>query len=75
MAFLAAFAESFGAILLGGRPADPAAAFLIVATMAVAVFGAHGGQDSPSKRPPGCIWCPPCSSCSRARASGRWTRW
>ena len=44
LAFLAAFAESFGAILLAiGLLARPAA-FLIVATMAVAVFAAHKGQ-------------------------------
>ena len=44
MAFLAAFAESFGAILLAVGLLTRPAAFLIVATMAVAVFGAHGGQ-------------------------------
>lgn len=43
MAFLAAFAESFGALLLlVGLLARPAA-FMIICTMAVAVFGAHGG--------------------------------
>ena len=43
MAFLAAFAESFGAILLAvGLLARPAA-FLIVCTMGVAIFGAHKG--------------------------------
>jgi len=44
MAFLAAFAESFGAILLAvGLLARPAS-FLIACTMAVAIFGAHKGQ-------------------------------
>ena len=44
MAFLAAFSESFGAILLAvGLLARPAA-FLIVCTMAVAIGGAHKGQ-------------------------------
>ena len=43
MAFLAAFAESFGAILLAVGLLTRPAAFLIVATMAVAVFGAHKG--------------------------------
>ena len=43
MAFLAAFAESFGAILLAIGLLPRPAAFLIVATMAVAVFGAHKG--------------------------------
>ena len=43
MAFLAAFAESFGAILLAIGLLTRPAAFLIVATMAVAVFGAHKG--------------------------------
>jgi putative oxidoreductase len=43
MAFLAAFAESFGALfLLVGLLTRPAA-FMIICTMAVAVFGAHGG--------------------------------
>ena len=43
MAFLAAFAESFGAILLAVGLLTRPAAFLIVATMAVAIFGAHKG--------------------------------
>lgn len=43
MAFLAAFAESFGAILLAIGLLTRPAAFLIVCTMAVAVFGAHKG--------------------------------
>ena len=43
MAFLAAFAESFGAILMAIGLLTRPAAFLIVATMAVAVFGAHKG--------------------------------
>ena len=43
-AFLAAFAESFGAILLAIGLLTRPAAFLIVATMAVAIFGAHKGQ-------------------------------
>ena len=43
MAFLAAFAESFGAILLAVGLLTRPAAFLIVCTMAVAVFGAHKG--------------------------------
>lgn len=44
MAFLAAFSESFGAILLAVGLLSRPAAFLIVCTMAVAVFGAHKGQ-------------------------------
>ena len=44
LGFLAAFAESFGAILLAVGLLTRPAAFLIVATMAVAVFGAHKGQ-------------------------------
>ena len=44
MAFLAAFAESFGAILLAIGLLTRPAAFLIVATMAVAICGAHKGQ-------------------------------
>ena len=43
MAFLAAFAESFGAILLAVGLLTRPAAFMIVATMAVAIFGAHKG--------------------------------
>ena len=43
-AFLAAFAESFGAILLAIGLLTRPAAFLIVATMGVAVGVAHGGQ-------------------------------
>jgi putative oxidoreductase len=43
-AFLAAFAESFGAILLAIGLLTRPAAFLIVATMAVAILGAHKGQ-------------------------------
>ena len=42
-AFLAAFAESFSAILLAVGLLTRPAAFLIVATMAVAIFGAHKG--------------------------------
>lgn len=44
MAFLAAFAESFGAILLAVGLLTRPAAFMIVATMAVAIFGAHKGE-------------------------------
>ena len=44
MAFLAAFAESFGAILLVVGLLTRPAAFLIAATMAVAALGAHKGQ-------------------------------
>lgn len=44
LAFLAAFAESFGALfLLLGLLTRPMA-FMIVCTMAVAIFGAHGGD-------------------------------
>ena len=43
-AFLAAFAESFGAILLAIGLLTRPAAFLIAITMAVAALGAHGGQ-------------------------------
>ena len=42
-AFLAAFAESFGAILLAVGLLTRPAAFLIVVNMAVAVFVAHKG--------------------------------
>ena len=44
LGFLAAFAESFGAILLAVGLLTRPAAFLIVATMGVAVGVAHGGQ-------------------------------
>ena len=44
MAFLAAFAESFGAILLAIGLLTRPAAFLIVVNMAVAICVAHGGQ-------------------------------
>ena len=50
-AFLAAFAESFGAILLAIGLLTRPAAFLIVCTMAVAVFGAHGGQGFAEQEP------------------------
>jgi len=44
MAFLAAFTESFGALfLLLGLLTRPAA-FMIICTMAVAIFGAHGAD-------------------------------
>lgn len=43
MAFLAAFAESFGALLLAIGLLTRPAAFMIVCTMSVAIFGAHGG--------------------------------
>ncbi len=43
-AFLAAFAESIGAILLAIGLLTRPAAFLIAATMAVAALVAHGGQ-------------------------------
>ena len=42
-AFLAAFSESFGAILLAVGLLTRPAAFLIVCTMAVAIGGAHKG--------------------------------
>jgi putative oxidoreductase len=44
LAFLAAFAESFGAILLAIGLLTRPAALLIVVNMAVAVFVAHKGQ-------------------------------
>ncbi len=44
MAFLAAFAECFGAMFLIAGLLTRPAAFLIVCTMAVAIGGAHGGQ-------------------------------
>ena len=44
MAFLAAFAECFGSMFLIAGLLTRPAAFLIVCTMAVAIFGAHGGQ-------------------------------
>ena len=74
-AFLAAFAESFGAILLAIGLLTRPAAFLIV--------GHHGrrglrraqaARHSRRKKPPGSTSSPPCSSCSRAPASGRSTR-
>jgi len=43
-AFLAAFAESFGAILLAIGLLTRPAAFLIAVTMAVAALVAHGGE-------------------------------
>ena len=43
-AFLAAFSESFGALLLAVGLLTRPAAFLIVATMTVAIFGAHQGD-------------------------------
>ena len=43
LGFLAAFAESFGAILLAVGLLVRPAAFLIVCTMGVAIFGAHKG--------------------------------
>ena len=48
-AFLAAFAESFGAILLALGLLTRPAAFLIVVNMAVAVGVAHGGQPFASQ--------------------------
>jgi len=42
MAFLAAFAESFGALFLAIGLLTRPAAFMIICTMAVAIFGAHG---------------------------------
>ena len=44
LGFLAAFAESFGAILLAVGLLTRPAAFLIVATMAGAALKVHGGQ-------------------------------
>lgn len=44
MAFLAAFAESFGAALLALGLLTRPAAFMIVCTMSVAIFGALSGQ-------------------------------
>lgn len=43
MAFLAAFAESFGALFLAFGLLTRPAAFMIICTMSVAIFGAHGG--------------------------------
>ena len=48
-AFLAAFAESFGAILLALGLLTRPAAFLIVVNMAVAICVAHGGQPFASQ--------------------------
>ena len=45
LGFLAAFAESFGAILLAVGLLTRPAAFLIVATMAGAAIKVHGGQS------------------------------
>ena len=45
LGFLAAFAESFGAILLAVGLLTRPAAFLIVATMAGAALKVHGGQS------------------------------
>lgn len=42
MAFLAAFAESFGALFLLLGVLTRPAALMLVCTMAVAIFGAHG---------------------------------
>lgn len=42
MAFLAAFAESFGALMLAAGLLTRPAAFMLVCTMAVAALGAHG---------------------------------
>lgn len=44
MAFLAAFAESFGALFLILGLLTRPAAFMIFCTMGVAIFGAHGGD-------------------------------
>jgi putative oxidoreductase len=44
MAFLAAFAESFGAVFLALGLLTRPAAFMIVCTMSVAIFGALSGQ-------------------------------
>lgn len=44
MAFLAAFSESFGALLLAVGLLVRPAAFLILCTMSVAIFGALGSQ-------------------------------
>lgn len=41
MAFLAAFAESFGALFLAIGLLTRPAAFMIICTMSVAIFGAH----------------------------------
>jgi putative oxidoreductase len=43
MAFLAAFAESFGALFLAIGLLTRPAAFMVLCTMSVAIFGAHGG--------------------------------
>ncbi|HNX53685.1 MAG TPA: DoxX family protein [Pontiellaceae bacterium] len=44
MAFLAAFSESFGAAFLAVGLLTRPAAFMIICTMSVAIFGALGGQ-------------------------------
>lgn len=44
MAFLAAFAESFGALLLATGLLTRPAAFMIICTMSVAIFGALSDQ-------------------------------
>jgi putative oxidoreductase len=44
MAFLAAFAESFGALLLAIGLLTRPAAFMLICTMVVAIFGAHGSD-------------------------------
>jgi len=51
MAFLAAFAESFGALFLALGLLTRPAAFLIVCTMAVAIFGALSGAGFAKQEP------------------------
>ena len=69
---LAVFAESAGAILLAIGLLTRPAAFLLVCTMAVAVFKVTAAKASRPRKPPGSTSSRRCSSCSRAPASGRW---
>jgi putative oxidoreductase len=71
MAFLAAFSESFGAALLAVGLLTRPAAFLIVCTMAVAVFGAHGG-DGFAKQEPAWLYLVP-ALMFLLKGAGRWS--
>jgi putative oxidoreductase len=71
MAFLAAFAESFGALLLLLGLLTRPAAFLIACTMAVAALGAHGA-DGFAKQELAWLYFAPCLF-FMLKGAGKWS--
>ncbi len=71
MAFLAAFAESIGAVLLAIGLLTRPAAFLLASTMAVAALVAHGGQGFAAQESAWLYFFP--SLLFLLKGAGRWS--